>query len=275
VIETSPDLFYFSSAPISPPPTLCVNFQYVLTNDANLTADDIFNEVDNSLKPGLLVASETTVVSILNASFPMAVKNIANVISLMPAHVKKLQTAIVNFHQAISRVKDFTKYYNPADSVIDPENLVRRLPDLRDAVEFAVVDALGGDEDTYDRVHIEMEASTQYMRAPNGRLDKLHRTLRERQALTIRGHEDKRHLAIYTQEIAAEISSMADVPDTLCSGGGSARRCAIVTSSVCVVLSPNDDEALVRQALVDGLADAIYLGTFLEAIPPENRPPVI
>jgi hypothetical protein len=273
MINTSPDLLLSPLVPISPPPTLCVNFQYVLTNDANLTADDIFNEVDNTLKPGLLVATETTVVSILNASFPMAVTKIANVMSLIPAQAKKYQIAIINFQQAISRVKDFTKYYNTADSVTDPENWVRRLPGLKDTVEFAVVDALGGNEDTYDRVHVEMEASTRYRRAPSGRLDNLHRSLPERQASTTRGHQDRRRLVIYTQEIPAEISKMADVPDALCSGGGSARRCAIVTSSVCVVLSPNDDEVLVRQTVVTGLADAIYTGEFLAAIPPENRPP--
>ena len=49
--------------------------------------------------------------------------------------------------------------------------------------------------------------------------------------------------------------------------------CAIVISTVCVMLEAGDDEMEVTDALLDGIKDSINGGEFDAAIPPEHRLP--
>jgi len=48
----------------------CIGFQYTIGNTANLTADDIFFERNNTLKEALIQATGITLTAVLNASFP-------------------------------------------------------------------------------------------------------------------------------------------------------------------------------------------------------------
>ncbi|KAL3902729.1 MAG: hypothetical protein SGILL_010720, partial [Bacillariaceae sp.] len=48
----------------------CVSFQYGIGNSDGFTADDIFNEVDNTLKMGLILATRNVTIEILNSTFP-------------------------------------------------------------------------------------------------------------------------------------------------------------------------------------------------------------
>jgi hypothetical protein len=54
---------------VVPVPLECVSFQYTV-EAMGLTADEIFNEVDNSIKQGLLMATRSVTISILNETYP-------------------------------------------------------------------------------------------------------------------------------------------------------------------------------------------------------------
>ena len=64
-----------TSFPTSPPTSLpsellCVTWIYSLNNRAGLDADDIMNEVNNTLKTGLEAAFDSVTINILNETFP-------------------------------------------------------------------------------------------------------------------------------------------------------------------------------------------------------------
>jgi hypothetical protein len=50
-------------------------------------------------------------------------------------------------------------------------------------------------------------------------------------------------------------------------------NCAVVDSTVCVLLEEGDDEEEVRTVLLDGIEESILNGSFQEAIPPEHQLP--
>ena len=156
------------------------------------------------------------------------------------------------------------------ETAADPDNWVRHLSGLKESVEYAVVDFLGGDLDSYNRVTTEMDVMER-RRPPAVRTESGYLTTKQQSAVR-RAQPSRRQLVIYTEEIPAVITSIADVPIALCSGTGSMRRCSIVSSTVCVVAGPNDDQVVVRQTLVLGLARAISSGEFLGAVPPEHQP---
>jgi hypothetical protein len=49
---------------------LCLNFQYGLVNNAGYNASDLFNEVNNTLKTGLIIATRNITIEILNGTYP-------------------------------------------------------------------------------------------------------------------------------------------------------------------------------------------------------------
>lgn len=54
----------------TPEALVCMSFQYGIFNSAGIGADDIFNEVGNTLKTGLLIATATIVSEFLNENYP-------------------------------------------------------------------------------------------------------------------------------------------------------------------------------------------------------------
>lgn len=239
---------------------VCVNFQYGLTNDANLTAADIFNGNGNTLKIGLVIATETTVVDILNTSFPMSATKVYYILSS-----ESYETINNNLWSMLSKFR-----IERNETVADSGNWVRHLSGLKESVEYAVVDFLGGDVDSYNRVTTEMNVMER-RRAPTVKTESGHLAAKQQSAVR-KAQQSRRQLVIYTDEIPAVITSIADVPIELCSGTGSMRRCSIVSSTVCVIAGPDDDQVVVRQTLVIGLAKAISSGDFLGAVPPEHQP---
>lgn len=79
-----------------------------------------------------------------------------------------------------------------------------------------------------------------------------------------------RRLAYYTDDIAATINSVTDNP--LCAGSAqnSQIMCAIVSSTVCVVLEEDDNADEVRNLMIAGLRQAVDSGDFLRRIPPAD-----
>ena len=126
-------------------------------------------------------------------------------------------------------------------------------------VEFILVETLGGNQVAYDLVQQEME---EWMQNPI-----LTSQLDHRRALTFR------KLVFYSEDIPATIDSISEGPLVLCPGGPDTdeSRCSIISSTVCVILGPDDDAEQVRSVLVRGLAQAIDSGEFESNIPPEGE----
>ena len=255
-----PRLTFYCFEASQPEGLVCVNFQYGLTNDANLTAADIFEGNGNTLKIGLVIATETTVVNILNTSFPVLATKVYYILSS-----ERYETANTRLWSMLNMFR-----IDRNETAADPGNWVRHLSGLKESVEYAVVDFLGGDLDSYNRVTTEMDVMER-RRPPAVRTESGYLTTKQQSAVR-RAQPSRRQLVIYTEEIPAVITSIADVPIALCSGTGSTRRCSIVSSTVCVIAGPNDDQVVVRQTLVLGLARAISSGEFLGAVPPEHQP---
>jgi hypothetical protein len=63
---------FLSFAYIEPTPEnlTCVSFQYAIENDNGFNASDLFNEVNNTYKTGLIIATRNITIEILNETFP-------------------------------------------------------------------------------------------------------------------------------------------------------------------------------------------------------------
>ncbi|CAB9501886.1 expressed unknown protein [Seminavis robusta] len=83
-------------------------------------------------------------------------------------------------------------------------------------------------------------------------------------------HDGRRRLAYYTDDYPVIINTVSDNP--LCNGSSQnqAVMCAIVSSTVCVVLEDGDDPEEVRNTLITGLRIAVDSGDFLGRIPAED-----
>lgn len=84
------------------------------------------------------------------------------------------------------------------------------------------------------------------------------------------GQGQRRQLAHYTDSIPVTINSVTDNP--LCAGSAQNPRimCAIVSSTVCVVLEDGDDPNGVRALMIAGLRQAVDSGDFLRRIPAQD-----
>lgn len=84
------------------------------------------------------------------------------------------------------------------------------------------------------------------------------------------GQGKRRQLAYYTDNIPVTINSVSDNP--LCAGSAQNPRimCAIVSSTVCVVLEDSDDPNDARALMIAGLRQAVDSGDFLRRIPAQD-----
>lgn len=234
----------------------------------NATASDIFNEVNNTLKSRLVIATGITVTDILNASFPTLLRASTGITSSSVVGSKATEVSGTNnagmpdLSHVVSVSQDTS-----SDTLSDPlfwnwHN--RRLyspPSLTFAVEYAAIDALGGDQGAFDMVHNEL----------NKWLASQDHRVRDVSHDTGHGSHDRR-LVFYTDDIPATIDSINDAPLILCPGATNSGmfHCTIISSTVCVVLGPDDDEKTVRTVLIQGLGQAIDSGEFEANIPPED-----
>jgi hypothetical protein len=137
----------------------------------------------------------------------------------------------------------------------------RQLPEVEEAAELADVVALGLDLSSYEMIH-EQVAN---MRT-NAR--RLHRRPSPPD-YHVRG---ARRLVYYSDDYPVEIKMIVD--NNICPinnvNSTNTLRCAIVSSTVCVVLETGDNPLKIRDTLVRGLAAVIESGEFEETIPPES-----
>ena len=125
-----------------------------------------------------------------------------------------------------------------------------------------------------DALDDEESSATLGRRRPDARI-----LLRQRlQELQIADHEaaqrrrlrHQRKLAYYTDLVPAKINSVTDNPLCVGSAENPEIMCAIVSSTVCVVLEDDDDPEAVRALMIAGLRQAVDSGDFLRRIPAED-----
>ena len=80
----------------------------------------------------------------------------------------------------------------------------------------------------------------------------------------------RRHLAYYSDDYPVAINSVTDNP--LCAGQDQNPdiKCAIISSTVCIVLEEGDNPSEVRALMIAGLREAVQTGEFLRRIPPAD-----
>jgi hypothetical protein len=211
----------------TPEALTCVNFQYGITNDVGVTADEIFNEVNNTLKVGLLIATRNITIETLNETFPREERLLLR---------GKAQHSL---WKVFGEDKDLTELHDEFGSVGQSTRHVFNLKDL----------------------------------VVNNELKPKERSQGQRRAVYLPSKTDNaddtgRRLVFYTDEYPVVIPAIVNNP--FC-GDQPQTECAIVATTVCVLLEEGDDEAEVRRALIDGIEEAITNGDFEDAIPPENQ----
>jgi hypothetical protein len=210
---------------------LCLNFQYGLVNNAGYNASDLFNEVNNTLKTGLIIATRNITIEILNGTYPRSER------LLRRGYARHGE--IVYKHEAY-------------------EEFGRETHSFRLVVPLHKFDL----------------ASNEKVQAANlgrdqGRRRTAYLPSKTRQVPTTDGIPDARRLVFYTDDYPPLVTAIINNP--FCSDPDT--LCAIVSSTICVLLEEGDDEEEVRRVLLTGMQAAIASGDFEDAIPPEHRLP--
>lgn len=214
----------------TPEELTCVNFQYGIGNSDGLSADDIFNEIGNTLKTGLLIATRNVTIETLNTTLPRD-----------------------ESRRRLSQRNRQQNHYRDHGFVPGSSGGTLQVTDLG---RFPLVD---------QDISFETEV------IPLDDLQKITQLRRRMAYLPIWDATDyRRRLAFYTDQFQPVINSIIDNPfcENLPEFG-----CAVVDSTVCVLLEEGDDEAMVQTVLLDGIEQAIQDGSFQAAIPPEHQLP--
>jgi hypothetical protein len=212
----------------------CVNFQYGIVNEVGVTADEIFNEVNNTLRTGLWIATRNVTIEIINATFPRD----------EPTRQLRKGSKSAIFAPDNEREID-------SGNIQTDGGIVYRLPSLPFS-EMILDNRMGSWNYGVD----DPQRHLAYLNW---------------QENTAGDSDGRRRLVFYTDEFQPVISIIIDNP--FCDKPTPETECAIVVASTCVVLEEGDDETEVRTVLLEGLEEAILNGEFEDAIPLENRLP--
>lgn len=215
-----------------------LSFIYGVTNNRGLSADDVMNEVNNTLKCGLTSATRTMLIDVLNETYPRSDdRNLRR--NNIPDHVvRRLQSSTTN-----TLLRKQARH---------PEADLLEETEREKVVVIHVHDAEPGPI-----------LSTAVQRPGKSAVN---RVLVKSLANFLRGRAYGRKLAYYTDLAPVEITNILDNPD--CDDGGdSLVRCLLVFSTVVLILEEGDDEDDVRTNVIGGLKDRFDDGRFLEAIP--------
>jgi hypothetical protein len=215
-------------------------FQYGISNNNGLTGDDLFFERGNTFKTGLLIATETITIAILNSNFPRRYLREGS-------NSGRLSTLFTDNDPSPS-LRISGEFGVPENRIVHVFSFDGSSNDSRS--EF-VAQSLAHDEETSSSkrrtAHLPSEKAT------------------------LEGQRSRRKLVIYTEQFPITIDSIID--NTFCPGNveNPSTECAVVSSTVCVLLEPGDDVQQVRTILVRGIQDAVQNGDFEAAIPAENQ----
>lgn len=249
-----------------PPETLCIGFQYELMNNRSLSAEDIFNEVNNTIKTGLEIATREIVIEILNETFPRDSSSQPEEARATKPDPNSWKWNVTE-HNRDDWARGKTAQHDPDDSVWGVTDMTgghfRR---LSRKVELA---ALLADSVLTGIATSEIQDALLQMRSEKVRRLKPHLQAPEDSSYGIQG---SRRLVYYSDDYPVEVTRIVDRNNcpTNDIDGVNTLRCAIVSTTLCVVLEDGDDPVLIRRTLVTELGEAIEDGSFEDKIPPEN-----
>mmetsp|Transcript_3135 Transcript_3135/g.5932 ORF Transcript_3135/g.5932 Transcript_3135/m.5932 type:complete len:571 (-) Transcript_3135:129-1841(-) len=226
----------------------CVDFQYGIGNDQGFNADDILNEVGNTLATGLILATRNVTIETLNSTFPRSGSR------------RRLRKSLQRNHwpiQSSTKINTFLAF-RPYELRNISHSLRPSMVQVTDLGRFRVAGhyTVSGLESS-SRLHVDTEVRRRAVVLPKA-------------PSTEKGSKGQRRLVYYTDQYEPVINTIFD--NAFCEDlqGFS---CAVVDSTVCVMLEEGDDEEEVQAGLLDGIEQSILDGSFQEAIPPEHQLP--
>lgn len=237
---------FLSFAHIVPTPEelTCVRFQYGISNDNGFSASDIFNEVNNTYKTGLIIATRNVTIETLNATFPRD-------------GTGRLLREISNWRHRSKPLVRYGQANKEGLGSLGTRGLhVANLQDS-DLQSFVLRESKPGKS----------------LRSDGNRRRAVYLPQEEADGEGIDVSQLSRQLVFYTDEYPVTIDAIIDNP--FCGPSNSVTRCAVVASTVCTLLEDGDDEGQVQIVLLTGIRVSIRNGDFEDAIPPEHQlPPV-
>ena len=238
----------------TPEALTCVNFQYGIGNDDGFTADDIMNEVNNTLKTGLIIATRNVTIETLNATFPRDGSRKRR--QLLRRNLQRNHWPL----QSSTKINNFfaLRPYDGHHHPITPSS--SNIVHVTDLGRFRLVDHDFIVPEERNRTHV-VYSSTEEIRR---------RAVVLPQTSSVIEDDGGRRLVYYTDTYLPVINNIFD--NEFCDNNEDL-NCAVVDSTVCVLLEEGDDEEEVRSALLDGIEESILDGSFQEAIPPEHQLP--
>lgn len=215
----------------TPDTLVCVNFQYGIENDAGYDAEMIFNEVNNTYKSGLIIATSNITIQSLNETYPQDQEGGRYLQKRIQSQQQKQKQS--SSHRGLT-VKDIGRFQ---------------------------LDEIGSTENDSSKERRRRRAV--YLPDTSSQID-------SSSSIDDNNVNDSRRLAFYTESYPPVINNIFD--NTFCQVAEGI-LCAVVDSSVCVILEKGDDEFEVKDALLNGIAKSIRDGSFESAIPSENQLP--
>jgi hypothetical protein len=277
--------------------TLCVQFFYSLKNTAGLSADDIMDEVNNTLKTGLELATRNITIGILNSTFPASASSASRALVAVsdnrrspsqPSSVVGTEfssagtlpttnASLLSGHDAIYKGLSFDFGDDGAASILDSLFLAMysrndRVPTRARRSRLSVSDVPEYSDRWQRRARRRRRRQSITRHVAEEPLSQHHHTKRRQ---TQWRQQRSRRLVYYTDGLPPTVTDVVD--DSFCTGQGSgenstAVRCAFVSTEVCVVLEAGDDPDAIEKAIDDGFRIAILDGSFFGAIPADNVP---
>eukprot|EP00804_Cyclotella_cryptica_P020924 CCRYP_009258-RA/>CCRYP_009258-RA protein AED:0.03 eAED:0.03 QI:404/1/1/1/1/1/6/245/1277 len=272
-----------------------VFIQYGISSNCGVTAFDVLNANDNTIADGLISATESLVVNILNSTFPR------NEDAGTRGGGHKI------FHEELT--KTYAEIYAEAGAKKSGDDVSKgfELTNMYVSNNLGLISKPIGDSNTgLDESVTEMESTnvetSSYLTLSheqsrlfdveidtNDTNDRTGRNKRKRKKkirqskqkalgsnsntrklpslITVTPHEYRRNLVYYTPAYPVTITDVEDVLDQACPAGV---NCMRVFSTVKVVLEEGDNADAVDIAITQGVAAAFNDGSFFQAIPPQT-----
>jgi hypothetical protein len=240
----------------TPEALTCVTFQYGIENSGGFTAEDIFNEVNNTLKTGLLIATRNVTIETLNETFPRDDNSSISQRFLQTENMDRSKHYLEDptpGDRVDSPIYDayIHRPYHDAPSITNPAfSRTNRLFNVMDIGLFHIETPSHPEGDVTDP---QRRRRTVYLPQEISDMD-----------------NGGRRLVFYTDVYAPVINSIIENPFCVRPPDIS---CAVVDTTVCVILEEGDNEDEVQTALLRGISLSIQDGSFQAAIPKENQIP--
>lgn len=236
----------------------CVSFQYGLSNQAGLNAFDILHMVNNTLRTGLLVATRNITIEILNSTFPRTPTLGAGT-------------------QANSSAAIFQKFLLMLQQPLDSKNAIRQrnggnrrtLEDQSGIVQIAIENAL---TDLYPNSNAKrlLQSQIDGMYRRKALLAETEIDSSREMVVVPMGRRGSRRLVYYSDAFPVTINDIFDNP--ICPKNTTPPSlCAVVSTTVCVLLEHGENATTVDNLLLQGFQNAVNKGLLQNAIPPENQ----